>query len=407
MSRDEVTRPRLRSFLAAATAAAATLGAAQANAQSAAEAAAGASSPTSSERAKDQPSEGLGQEKVPAGDKDPIRGSTFTFDQSMTTTTAHVGMVSPQSEVPFYQWWLSLRPRWNFSDKLRVQARMDLYKEFTNSQDTTYRNEDVFGDIWTDLIYSTPLATNGPWKDTKASAGVRAIWPVSKASRGEGIYATVGATSGVSQKFVLRGADAPFLNSARVGLSFTYLHPFSDSTTPNSPNFIYTRMDTELRSFPSNQLSGQTLAAHTLYGILDTGLDITPKLSATLDFIVINQWHYPPTSACTYITTGPVCPLRINDQQYVQQTWLLLEADYQILPEISLGLGYYNLANTIAPDGTVRTLFSGGDHSLLWSPDARFYFDVTANLDKIFEAVTGKYKAPPGTSGPSSRIARQ
>jgi hypothetical protein len=332
------------------------------------------------------------------------------FDQSMTTTTAHVGFLSPQSEVPLYQWWLSLRPRWNFNDKLRVQARLDFYKEFTNSQETTLKNEDVFGDIWTDLIYATPLADQGTWKNTKVSVGARAIWPVSKTSAAEGIYTILGGTTGISQKFVLRGPDAPSFNSARVGLSFTYLHPFSNSTTPDNPNFSYTRVDTDLRSFTSNQLSGQTLAAQTLYGILDTGIDITPKLSATLDFILINQWHYAPTtgaSGCVNITTGPVCPPRNNDQQYIQQTWLLLEADYEIIPELSVGLGYYNLANTIAPDGTVRTLFAGGDHSLLWSPDARFYLDVTANLDKIFEAVTGKYKAPPGTRGPSSRIARQ
>jgi hypothetical protein len=356
---------------------------------------------------RDQPSQPQGTGAAAEAAKDPLRDSKFIFDQSITTPTAGAGLVTPQSQVPFYGWWLSLRPRWHFNDKLRVQGRFDFYKEFTNSQQTTYRSEDVFGDIWTDLIYETPFATEGRWKDTKAAIGARVLWPTSKVSIDQGIYATLGATAGLKQAFTLRGPDAPFLNSAHVGLTFAYLHPLSDSTTPNSPNFNYVRQNVEGYSFVSHQLTGETLANHTLYGILDTGIDITPKLSATLDFILINQWHYLPPSACITITTGPVCPPRINDQQYIQESWIILSADYQIIPELSVGLGYYNLANTIAPDGTVRTLFGSGDHSLLWSPDARFFLDVTASLDKIFEDATGKYKSPPGESAPSSRVARQ
>jgi hypothetical protein len=346
---------------------------------------------------------------APESARDPFRGSTLLIDQSITTPTAHVGLASAQSDLFLYAWWLSLRPRWNFTDKLRVQARFDYNKELTNSQPTTDENEDVFGDIWTDVVYGSPLAAAGTWQNTKVTVGGRAIWPVSKASYREGVYVTLGGTTGISQKIPLRGPDAPLLNGARLGLTMTYLHPFSDSTTPNFPGFTYTRVDTDLRSFASNQLSGQTLANHTLYGILDAGLDITPKLSALLDVVLINQWHYAPTTGgaagCVTITTGPVCPPRVGDQQYVQLTWLVLEADYQVLPALSVGLGYYNLANTIAPDGTVRSLFAGGEHSLLWSPDARFYLDATVNLDKVYEAVTGRSGAPSSPAAPS-HVAR-
>jgi hypothetical protein len=362
--------------------------------------------------AKDQPSTPQPLAAKPAqGDKDPIRGSTFIFDQSITTPTADVGMVTPQSRVPLYEWWLSLRPRWYFTDELRLQARLDFTKEITNSEQTTLYREDVFGDIWTDLVYTKALASPesaSPWKHTKAMVAARLIWPTSKTSLSQGIYLTAGARAGVTQDIPLRGEDAPVLNSARVGLSFTYQHPFSNSTTPNNNlGFEYTRADTDLRSFPSQQLSGQTFVNHTLYGILDLGLNITPKLSTTLDYIAINQWHYAPTSACVTIATGPTCPPRNNDQQYTQEGWFILSLDYEVIPEMSVGLGYYNLANAIAPDGTVRTFWDGGDHSLLWSPDARFFFDVTANLDKIFERASGKYNSTtPGTVGPA-RTARQ
>jgi len=362
------------------------------------------------ERLKDQPTSGPGVEAVPSGDQDPFRGSTFLFDQSITTSTAGVGFVTPQSYVPFYGWWLSFRPRWNFSSKLRLQLRADYYKEFTNSQQTTNRDEDVFGDIWTDLVYQTPLATEGAWKNTKVSAGARVLWPTSKISQAAGIYATVGATLGVSQKIPLRGPDAPTFNSARVGLSLAYLHSFSDSTTPNSPGFSYTRENVDGYSFVSNQLSGQTLSEHTLYAIVDTGLDITPKLSVTLDAIFIWQWHYPPSDAAVYIAnaTAPVVPSRNGDQQRIDLTWLVLSVDYEVMPELSVGLGYYNLANDLSADSQRRGVFDGGQHSFLWSPDAHIFLDLTANLDRLYEDASGKYTSTPrGETASAARAARE
>jgi hypothetical protein len=196
---------------------------------------------------------------------------------------------------------------------------------------------------------------------------------------------------------------------ARVGLSMAYLHPFSQATTANDyGNFAYTRQNVEGFSFISDQLNGQTLSAHTLYGILDSGLQATKKLGLTLDFILINQWHYAPTQGVTVPISGgnAVVANPVNDQQFTQLGWFVLEADYDLLDELSLGLGYYNLANTISPDGQVRTLFGGGDNSLLWSPDARVYFDVTANLDKIFEDLTGRYKVQPGQTAQAARQLR-
>ena len=230
-------------------------------------------------RVKEEPFQEAGQESTRPDDRDPIRGSAFVFDQAMTTQTAYLEPSPQLSYVPFYAWWLSLRPRWNFNDKLRLQGRFDYYKELTNSQATTYYREDVFGDIWTDLVYTTPLAKAGAWKDTKVSLGARALWPTSKTSQGQGTYVTVGAIGGVTQKIVLRGQDAPVLNSARIGLGVTYLHPFTTGTTPTSyGNFAYARENVDGYSFVSDQLTGQTIVNHPLYAVLDTGLQITPKV---------------------------------------------------------------------------------------------------------------------------------
>jgi hypothetical protein len=339
--------------------------------------------------------------------KDPLRGSIFIFDQSITTPTIHVGLETPQSYVPFYGWWLSLRPRWWFTDELRVQARLDFMKEFTNSENTTYRDEDVFADLWTDLTYQRLVAKAGGWKNTKVTLGLRAKWPTSKESQANGIYVTAGATAGVSQKIPIHGDSAPVLDSARIGLSLSYWHPFSSATTPNAYNsFGYLRQDLDERLFESNQISGQMLANHTLWVALEAGLQITPKLDLALFSITVNQWHYNPTNAAVLTTTGSVPVSHANDQQFTQLEWFLFVADYELVDELSLGIGYYNLQNTLASDGTPRTIFGGGEDNLLWGPDAHIFVDVTANLDKLFEDASGKYKSAPGQTSAAARAAR-
>ena len=61
--------------------------------------------------------------------------------------------------------------------------------------------------------------------------------------------------------------------------------------------------------------------------------------------------------------------------------------DYEVIDEMSVGLGYYNLAGIIAPDGQRRSVV--GSHNIWWSPSARVFATVTANLDKIYDRAAG------------------
>ena len=107
--------------------------------------------------------------------------------------------------------------------------------------------------------------------------------------------------------------------------------------------------------------------------------------------ILINDWHYSPTqNPCIATLTGCAAIPAGGDHPFVQQTWFLVDLDYTLVDEIDIGLGYYNLANAIAPDGRRRGVF--GVDNIWWSPDARFFFDVTANLDALFDdAMAHKY----------------
>jgi|HubBroStandDraft_1064217.scaffolds.fasta_scaffold17152_3 hypothetical protein len=317
----------------------------------------------------------------------PFRGSAFTFDQSITTQTADIG-TTPQTYAPLYELWFSFRPRYWFDEHWALRGRFDYSKQLTNNQQagdylTTKNQADVFGDIWTDLIYTTKL--DSLWPGTTVLGGVRALWPTSQVSQAAGTYVTLGVVGDVGHTFTLRGEDAPVLNSVRFRIALSYQHAFTEATTPTYyGNFAYTREDVDDQSFISDQISGQTLVNHRLATILEGALRVTPKLSVVADGVLIDNWHYAPTpNQCIATTTGCAQIPTGNDQQFIEDTWLLLDVDYALLDEVDLGFGYYNLANALGPDGQRRGLW--GTDNIWWSPDARFFFDVTANLDAIFD----------------------
>jgi hypothetical protein len=345
--------------------------------------------PSTGEPAKDQPQ--AEPEKKPKSKKYTFTGTSLLFDQSMTTQTAQLEAGSPQqSYVPLYEWWISFRPRFYFTEKLYTWARIDFFKEFTNSGDTTYARENVFGDIWTHLVYKT----TAPWsKKTDLSATLRLDIPTSKASQANGMITRVGIGGGIRHTIDINGEDAKALNSASFGLSAQYGKPIFTSTTRTSyGGFERERQGVDGRTFVSDQISGSMLANHVLLVVASGGLHITPKLSFNPSMIWINTWKHAPKEDVTIQTaTGPTLVPRNSDATlFQQQTWFLTTVDYELFDELSLGIGYYNLANIIAPNG-VRRGVVGGDN-IWWSPDARVFFDVTFNIDKIYDWASGKKK---------------
>jgi hypothetical protein len=359
-------------------------------------------------RVAEEPGAGSDAQKPAA--KDPLRGSTLSIEQSLSTQTAGLNPVTQQTYHPYYGFWVSLRPRWYFDDYLRLQARLDYFKELTNDEQTTYYREDVLGDAWTDLVMARPLASSGRWRNTKVTLGARAVWPLSKQSQGSGLYFSLGPIAGLSQSIPLAGPGAPALNAARLALSFVYLHAFTRATTPTDyGSFATLRENVDDHSFVSDQISGQTLVGDTLVAIVDSGLQLTPKLGLTLDLVWIDQWHHSPSSASISTLTGPVAVPRTGDKQFTQLIWDVLALDYELLDEVALGLGYYNLTNVIASDGEIRSPFAGGQDTTFWSPDARLFFDVTINLDKVVEDVRGRNRRPaesPHGTADAARSAR-
>ncbi len=310
----------------------------------------------------------------------PWAGTTLLFNQNMSTQTAGLDR-SQQTYIGDYQWWLVFSPRYKLNDNFSVSGRIDYSKEFTNSSPTKYAREDQIGDTWLNAMYSERLKFISP--ETRGSVGIRLVLPTSKVSRARGDYLSIGPSVGLSHSFKLRAQDKPF---SRLGLSWNaiYSHPFANSKTAYNRSFTRVRQDTNGQSVDDHTLSGVMMSNHNVMTAFRVDVQIIPKLTLSPMMAVMWAFKHSPPDATVNTLTGPVDVARSPDATtLVTRTWFLTDLTYDLFDELSLGIGYYNLQNTLAPDGKQRTPF--GKYNYWWSPDARLSFDVTFNLDKIYE----------------------
>lgn len=320
------------------------------------------------------------------------RGTTLSADQSVSSETAGIGK-DIQSSNPSYQLWLSFRPRvYLLSESLpkghslNVNARIDMYKELTNSDDTTKQRENFFGDIWVTGAYSFRLHDNKKYP-TSLGFGPRVLLPTSVSSRNGGTYITAGGGVSLGQGIHLREGD--YFSEAHVAAIGYYTHPFTKATTAVYDDLGRDRIQTDGRTGRDNQLSGGYLVNHQLLSIFDAGLQISPKAGFSLDLIFLHQWRHNATSSgCVdvYTQTGRECVKsaeKNGDPNTLRvSAFPVVSFDYQVLDELNLALGYYNFANTLGPDGQRR--------NILFAPESsRFFLTATLSLDVLYKTILG------------------
>jgi hypothetical protein len=259
----------------------------------------------------------------------------------------------------------------------------------TNSNETTDRHEVVLGDVWLTGSYSRDLHDERRWR-TALSVGPRLLLPTSKTSQAAGVVVNAGASLGVKQQIPLLGGG--YLSRLTLGLGGTYSHPFTSATTAESPETFANRPRTSVdgtadpRTGRNDQLTGGYLVDHQLTDALDATLAISSRVSLSMGLILIHQWKYGSPTSCTpvAIQLGTACagPSSKNPEPptYFMSTWVISSIDWQPIDALSLSLGYYNLAGTVALDGTRQ--------NPLWAPaSSRFFLTATASLDAVWEAL--------------------
>jgi len=309
----------------------------------------------------------------------PFRGSTFMFDQSVTPDTLWPN--TTLSPVPSYQWWMSLRPRYHITRDLSVRVRQDLTVEWADAgtNGTTLARQPIWGDLWTELVYTGIPALAG----IRSSVGFRAIWPVSLASQARGTYLAAGLTAGASRAFELPNHGGEI----DVGLSFAGTHSFTAYTQGGNIMGQYGCSSLDI-NVPStcNYEGGPMNAAFNLSSIFTLGYNTPLRgLSVSVMYLIANSWLYAPSDATINDPmAGQVTVPRSPDATTMREfSWWLASADYEVSREVSLSLGYYVYRPILDPNGSYGNPF--------YSPggNTRIFFTITAALDGIYQTIRG------------------
>ncbi len=320
------------------------------------------------------------------------RGSILLFDQSMTTQTIGVGG-DYQSYDPTYEWWVAFKPKYTpferENDSISLTLWMNLYLELTNSDTTTEYHELLLGPTYLWATYGRTLRDVRGYK-TASTFGPRIALPTDKAAYDISELFELGAIGSVSQTFPLRGEDARTLRGARLAVGAIYGHPFDRYTAPINTDLHQLRDTVADIPIIDDQIAGEMNVKNALSLSLAGELQVLRRLNLSLSYVLVNQWRYPTTSTqVSSPATGPADPISIPDSTtYTVKTWLTSTVTYDLTDELAVSVGYYNLANQLAPDGTRR--------SPLWSPSARFFLTLTSNLDAVARRVSKKLRDASG-----------
>lgn len=327
---------------------------------------------------------------APAEDGAPTRwkGSILLFDQSLTTQTVGVG-ADYQTYDPTYEWWVAFKPKYTLferdKDSVSLNLWMNVYLELTNSDTTTEYHELLLGPTYLWATYNRTVRDVRGYK-TAVTVGPRANLPTDKAAYDTSQLIELGALGNASQTFPLRGEGARALQGGRLAVGAIYGHPFDRYTAPVNGDLHQLRDDFNGISVIDDQIAGEMNVRNALSVALSGELQLVRRLNLSLSYVIINQWRYPTPAGQLSPDTGPASIMSIAaPTTYSVKTWLTASVAYDLTDELSASIGYYNLSGQLAPDGTRR--------SPLWSPSARFFLTLTANLDAVYRRI--RHRARP------------
>ncbi len=310
------------------------------------------------------------------------RLSRLSLDQSVTANTVGVGQ-DYQTYNPTYDWTLLLRPRYYFIDRdnwrYSVQATVGAAQELTNSDGTTGRRQLDAEDTLLALRYDRTLFRSGRTISAIGLALPELDLPTSRGSRNNGRIMGVGGALIPAQQIPL-AKEGPFFTTFTVAGLARYQHYLTRSTVPTHDELTRPRTDLNGRLVISDQLGAPAFPEHEARFGFNTELMIHERVALISDFQWRPTWSYGldhEAEICDLLTGCAKIDSVDNPQTYQLITAFATEVEAQVMDELSVSVGYQNLANQIGPDGQRRNMF--------YSPNARFYLTLTAFLAEIFD----------------------
>lgn len=327
----------------------------------------------------------------------PWHDTWLLVDNSVTAQTIGIGG-SYQSSNPTYDLSASLRPRYYFYDEKKegfyVSGRIDVVREFTNSDVTTQSGETLVGgggphrlgpaDPTLFTAYRRQLAKRGDYETTFSVLAPVFTFPLSKFSQNNGTYLGLGGDLRLYQDVPLAGMRSAVFKKLMVGGIVGYNHTFTRTTTETNTELRRLRLDPEGRTVPGDQLTGKALPMHEMRATLRFIVDVAKDFTWWTDFVYEPTWLYPPpVNSDIRILSGTVTPTRTADPTtFITVTGFETSFYYHLLNELTLGLGYANVTPQPGPDGLHRNIFYG--------PGAQFSFFLLGHLDEMYLTAAGR-----------------
>ena len=320
----------------------------------------------------------------------PWRFTLLRVDQSVSAQTVGVGK-DYQTYNPSYDMTLLFRPRWYlYEDEMQnvsLRGEAGFFHEFTNSDVTTERGESSLTDAQLVATCARTLHRNRAYRTEVSLRAPLLTFPTSKVSARSGAVLGVGANFTIAQDVPLAGAKSRLFQSATSALRVGYAHTFTKAIVPANAELRRRRADPEGRLLIDDQFGTPAFPEHegSVRLVFDVGVSERVRWGTAFTWLPLWKYELPETQICT-VATGCVEPDSVEDpQRFVVTTVFESEVAWQLIDELVLAAGYSNLTSQVGTSGERRNMF--------YSPFARFYLSVTANLDEIYLTATGR-KAP-------------
>jgi len=278
----------------------------------------------------------------------------------VNTQTVGVGS-DYQSSNPTYEMSLSLRPRYylhtSTDHEVYLSGRADVIREITNSDVTTREGETTLSDF--------TLFAAHKWKLVEGSTDTWLLtylpvvtFPTSNFSQNNGTILGLGARFWFNQTFKLAGTSWPVFQRAHVGAIAAYNHTFSQATTGTNPAIRRVRLEPDGKTYAGDQLTGSAFP-HTEVTLQALFIaELTEKIALWFDASYRPTWLYGFSSVdiCTQTGCAPVQPSSSQSPTtYVPTTSFGANIYFDVIPELTFGAGYTNIALQLAPDGQRRS----------------------------------------------------
>ncbi len=320
------------------------------------------------------------------------RGTTFTFNQSVTSTAVGIGRDNIGTEGEYYGMQWDLNPTLYVldlpKDKIRLDADAGVGVEITNSDSTTTNREPYFTDLQFGAQYQRDIFTSEDTEwSTKGILRTRFIFPTSPISFNSGKYLTFQLGASVRQQIKLLGNEADGLNNLTVGLGLTWSRLFSRSYQPTNETFVRVRQNASGQSVRNDILTSGSFDIDRLIPTLSLGLPLYKDLSLSVSGSLIGRFRHAwdgqdceaqTLTGCVRAGTSP------DKVTYITNSAFDVSLSQGVYDVIDVTLGYHNETLTLGEDGTTRNPF--------YSPYAQFYLDITANIDQIYSKASGRSK---------------